>query len=72
MSFIVFIGLGLSAIAWGLKSDEEIAQLSAAIVGAILLIWGLFLTPQMFLVGAEILAVIAVFRICVSCCECDS
>ncbi len=71
MSFAVFIGLGLGAIAWGLKSSEEVAQLSSAIVGVILLIWGLCLTPQMFLVGAEILAVIAVFRICVRCCECD-
>lgn len=71
MSFAVFICLGLGAIAWGLKSSEEVTQLSSAIVGAILLIWGLCLTPQMFLVGAEILAVVAVFRICVRCCECD-
>lgn len=71
MSFIVFLGLGLAAIAFGLKSTEEIMRLSAAILGAVLLIWGLCLTPQMFLVGAEIIAVIAVFRICVRCCECD-
>ena len=71
MNFVVFIGLGLGAIAWGLRSNEEIIQLSSAIVGAILLIWGLCLTPQMFLVGAEILAVIAIFRICIRCCECD-
>ena len=72
MSFIIFIGLGLVAIAWGLRSTEEIAQLSGAIVGAILLVWGLCLTPQMLLIGMEILAVIAAFRICVRCCECDS
>lgn len=71
MSFLIFLGLGLSSIAWGLKSTEEIFQLSGAIVGAFLLIWGLCLTPQRFLIGAEILAVIAVFRICVRCCECD-
>ena len=71
MSFVIFIALGLGAIAWGLKAKEEIAQLSSAIIGAILLVWGLCLTPQMFLVGAEVLAVIAVFRICVRCCECD-
>ena len=71
MSFIVFLGLGLAAIAFGLKSTEEIMRLSAAILGAVLLIWGLCLTPQMFLVGAEIITVIAVFRICVRCCECD-
>lgn len=71
MSFIIFLGLGLGAIAWGLKATEEISQLSGAIVGAILLIWGLCLTPQMFLLAAEVVAVIAVFRICVRCCECD-
>ena len=72
MSFIVFIGLGLGAIAWGLKTSDEIVRLAGAIVGAILLVWGLCLTPQTLLVGAEILAVVAVFRICVRCCECDS
>ena len=71
MSFALFIGLGLGAIAWGLKTTEEIVRLSLAIVGAILLIWGLCLTPQMFLIGAEILTVVAVFRICVRCCECE-
>jgi len=71
MSFIIFFGLGLSAIAWGLKSTEEIIQLTGAILGAILLVWGLFLTPQMLLWAAEAIAVIAVFRICVRCCECD-
>ena len=72
MSFAIFIGLGLGAIAWGLKTTEEIVRLSAAIVGAILLIWGLCLTPQSFLIVVEILAVFAVFRICVRCCECES
>ena len=71
MSFIIFLSLGLGAIAWGLRSNEEINQLAGAIIGALLLVWGLCLTPQAFLVGAEILAVIAVFRICVRCCECD-
>ncbi|MEL6911954.1 MAG: hypothetical protein AAFR62_11415 [Cyanobacteria bacterium J06629_2] len=71
MSFILFFGLGLGSIAWGLRSQEEIVQLSAAVLGAILLIWGLCLTPQKILFGAEIIAVIAVFRICVRCCECD-
>ena len=72
MSFAVFIGLGLGAIALGLRTNDEIIRLSGAIVGAILLVWGLCLTPQMLLIGAEILAVIAVFRICIRCCECDS
>ena len=39
MSFAIFIGLGLGAIAWGLRTTEEILRLSAAIVGTILLIW---------------------------------
>ena len=71
MSFAIFLGLGLGAIAWGLRATEEVAQLLGAIIGAILLVWGLCLTPKIFLLGAEILALIAVFRICVRCCECD-
>lgn len=71
MSFIIFLGLGLGSVAWGLRAREEIAQLSGAIVGAILLVWGLCLTPQTYLLVAEILAVVAVFRICIRCCECD-
>lgn len=71
MSFIVFLSLGLGSIIWGIKSTEEVVQLVAAVTGAIFFIWGLCLTPQLFLVGAEILVVIAVFRICVRCCECD-
>ena len=72
MSFIIFLSLGLSSIVWGMRATEEISQLSGAIIGAVLLVWGLCLTPQTYLLGAEILAVIAVFRICVRCCECDS
>ena len=71
MSFLIFLGLGLGFVVWGLKSTEEILQLLSAIVGAILLFWGLCLTPQRLLISAEILTVIAVFRICVRCCECD-
>ncbi|MBE9047889.1 hypothetical protein IQ255_26440 [Pleurocapsales cyanobacterium LEGE 10410] len=71
MSFAIFLGLGLGAIAWGLRATEEVSQLAGAVIGAILLVWGLCLTPKMFLLGAEILAVIAVFRICVRCCECE-
>ena len=71
MSFIIFLGLGLGSVAWGLRAREEVSQLSGAIVGAILLVWGLCLTPQTYLLVAEILAVVAVFRICIRCCECD-
>ena len=71
MSFIIFLGLGCGIITWGLKAEEEVAQLSAAVMGAIFLVWGLCLTPQKFLLATEILTIIAVFRICVRCCECD-
>lgn len=70
MSFVIFLGLGLGSIAWGLKFQEEIIQLSGAIISAVLLVWGLCLTPQVFLLGVEIITVIAVFRICIRCCEC--
>ncbi|MEM7758770.1 MAG: hypothetical protein AAGF83_13210 [Cyanobacteria bacterium P01_G01_bin.67] len=71
MSFIILFGLGLCSIFWGIKSTEEIIQLTGAVIGTILLIWGLCLTPQIFLFGGEVIAVIAVFRICIRCCECD-
>ncbi|MGL5795440.1 MAG: hypothetical protein ACRC06_13765 [Waterburya sp.] len=71
MSFLIFIGLGLGTITWGVKATDEVAQLAGAIIGAILLVWGLSITPQIYLLAAEIITVIAVFRICVRCCECD-
>ncbi|WP_019506599.1 hypothetical protein [Pleurocapsa sp. PCC 7319] len=71
MSFVIFLGLGFGVIAWGLKAQEEIAQLSAVILGAILLMWGLCLTPQKFLLVTEILTVIMVFRGCIRCWGCD-
>ena len=71
MSFVIFLGLGCGVIAWGLKTKEEIAQLSAVILGAILLIWGLCLTPQKLLLGAEVLIVSMVFRGCLRCWKCD-
>lgn len=71
MSFVIFLGLGCGTIAWSLRAQEEIVQLSAVILGAILLIWGLCLTPQKFLLGAEILIVVVVFRGCLRCWKCD-
>lgn len=71
MSYLILFGLGLTAIFWGMKSTEEILQLTGAVIGAILLIWGLCWTPRTFLFAGEVIAVFAVFRICVRCCECD-
>lgn len=72
MSYLIFLGIGLGIISWGLSKKEEVVQLTAAITGAIFFVWGLCLTPEMFKLAAEIIATIAVFRICISCCECDS
>ncbi|GAB4526769.1 MAG: hypothetical protein Tsb0014_07110 [Pleurocapsa sp.] len=71
MSYLIFLGIGLATIVWGLNVKEEVAQLTAAIIGTIFLVWGLFLTPQTFLLLMEIVAVIALFRLCIRCCECD-
>ncbi len=71
MQYLIFLAIGLLIIIWGLKTKEEVAQLTAAIMGAIFLVWGLTMTPQPILLAAEIVAVIAIFRICVRCCECD-
>ncbi|MBE9166686.1 hypothetical protein IQ238_03780 [Pleurocapsales cyanobacterium LEGE 06147] len=71
MSFLIFLAIGLGTIWFGLKVKEEVAQIAAAITGAIFLLWGLTLTPQPFLVSAEVIAVLAVFRLCLRCCDCD-
>ena len=71
MSYLIFLGIGLGVIIWGLRTKEEVAQLTAAVTGVIFLVWGLCLTPKMFLLAAEIIAAIAAFRICISCCECE-
>ena len=71
MQYLICLIIGLVIIIWGVKTNEEVAQLTAAIVGAIFLVWGLTMTPQPILLAAEIVAVIAIFRICVRCCECD-
>ncbi len=71
MQYLIFLAIGLLIIIWGLKLNEEVTQLTAAIVGAIFLVWGLAMTPQTILLLAEIITVIAIFRICVRCCECD-
>lgn len=71
MSFLIFLGIGLGTIWFGLKVKEEVAQIAAAITGAIFLFWGLTLTPQPFLVAVEAIAVLAVFRFCLRCCDCD-
>ncbi len=71
MVYLIFLGIGLAIIILGLKTNEEVVRLSSAIIGTIFLIWGLTITPQPVLLAAEIIAVIATFRICVRCCECE-
>ncbi|BAU66043.1 hypothetical protein STA3757_34440 [Stanieria sp. NIES-3757] len=71
MSWLIFLLIGLILIWVGLKVSEEVVQLSTAITAAILLVWGLVLTPQSLLLLIEIITVLAVFRICMRCCECD-
>jgi hypothetical protein len=71
MEYLIFWGIGLAITIWGLRTNEEVVRLSSAIIGAIFLVWGLTMTPQPILLVAEIVAVIAIFRICVHCCECD-
>jgi hypothetical protein len=71
MEYLIFLGIGLGVIIWGLRTNEEVVRLSSAIIGAIFLVWGLTMTPQPILLSAEIVAVIAIFRICLRCCECD-
>lgn len=53
MSFAIFLGLGLVAIAFGIKAQEEVAQLVGAFVGAILLVWGLSLILFQFVTKTD-------------------
>jgi hypothetical protein len=71
MSFLIFLGIGLGAIWFGLTVKEEVAQVTAAITGAIFFLWGLTITPQPFLIAFEVIAVLAVFRLCLHCYDCD-
>ena len=71
MGFLIFLALGLGTIGLGFLIKEEVAQIVAVVTGTIFLIWGVTLTPKPFLMLAEVLTVIAVFRLGLHCCECD-
>ena len=42
MEYLIFLGIGLLIIIWGIRTKEEVTQLSTAIVGAIFLVWGFY------------------------------
>ncbi|MGB5968212.1 MAG: hypothetical protein WA865_22150 [Spirulinaceae cyanobacterium] len=69
MSYIIFLTVGLGFIWLGLKTREEVYRLTAAAVGAVLLVCGLIATPLPFQIFVEILTVIALFRVCLRCLE---
>ena len=57
MSYLIFLGIGFGVIIWGLRTKEEVARLTAAVTGVIFLVWGLCLTPKMFLLATEIISI---------------
>jgi len=66
-AYLIFLLSGLGIVWLGLKTDEEIIRIAAAIAGSILLIWGFALTPMHFQLVAEIISILAVFSVCVRC-----
>ncbi|NJO93245.1 MAG: hypothetical protein HC820_00735 [Hydrococcus sp. RM1_1_31] len=71
MSFFIVLTIGFGIIGLGFFIKEEVVQIAAVMIGAIFCVWGLALTPKPLLIGAEILTVVALFRLCLHCCECD-
>ncbi|MBE9177940.1 hypothetical protein IQ268_04995 [Oculatella sp. LEGE 06141] len=67
MGYLLFLALGLGIVWFGWQTKEEVLRLAAAISGAIFLIWGFAITPLPFQLLVEVLAVIAVFSVCVRC-----
>lgn len=72
MIYILILAMGLACILIGLRIEEEVYRLSAAFIGAIVLIWGFTLTPATLQVIVEIGIILSVFSICLRCWECES
>lgn len=67
MNYLLLLTVGLGVVWAGIRVKDEIYRLTAMIAGAILLIWGLALTPIHFQVIAEVVAVFSIFSICIRC-----
>jgi hypothetical protein len=71
MAYLLLLIAGLAIILIGLRVQEEVYRLSAAITGAFTLAWGFALTPTPFQIFVEIIIFVSVFFICVRCWECS-
>ena len=69
MTCLILLTIGLGFIWLGLKTSEEVYRLTAAAVGTVLLVLGLFATPLQFQLLVEVISVVAVFRICLRCLD---
>ncbi len=67
LTYLTLLGLGLSIIWLGLKTNDEVYRLGAVIGGAIFIVWGFALTPSEFQILFEVIALIAVFPVCMRC-----
>lgn len=67
LTYLILLGIGLSIIWLGLKTKDEVYRLGAVIGGAIFLVWGFALTPSQFQILFEVIALIAVFPVCMRC-----
>lgn len=69
MTYLIFLAVGLGFIWLGLRTREEVYRLTAALVGTVLLVLGLFSTPLQLQLLVEIISIFAVFRICLRCLD---
>lgn len=67
MTYLFLLTIGLGVVWGGIRIKDEVYRLTAAIAGAILLVWGLALTPTPFQIIAEVIAIFSIFSICVRC-----
>ena len=67
MIYLLLLTTGLGIIWVGIKTQEDVYRLAAAVTGAICLVWGFALTPVPFQLLVEVLLVISTFSICVRC-----
>ncbi|MEO0539929.1 MAG: hypothetical protein AAFZ80_03580 [Cyanobacteria bacterium P01_A01_bin.105] len=66
MGFLL-LSIGLAIIWGGMRLQEEVLLIAAALVGLCLLIGGFVLTPPHWQVAMEVLVVVLLFPVCVRC-----
>lgn len=69
MKHFVLWAIGFGIYWVGLRLDEEVLMIVAAIVGSAFILWGLLSAPMALQLVVEIGCVIALFSVCMKCIE---